>query len=88
MWQEDQHLAFLISEIYRIFCCPSNFISAAARLLAVELPYIVTVISNFFAFTSKCSIKKNIMQYSTIQILGTAVAQWLRRCATNRKVAG
>ena len=29
-----------------------------------------------------------ILVYIYIYILGTAVAQWLRYCATNRKVAG
>ena len=28
------------------------------------------------------------MQFGTVNVLGTAVAQWLRRCATSRKVAG
>ena len=28
------------------------------------------------------------MYRDTVRILGTAVAQWLRCCATNRKVAG
>ena len=28
------------------------------------------------------------LKYCTIYIMGTAVAQWLRRCTINRKVAG
>jgi hypothetical protein len=37
MWQEDPHLVFLISEIYRSFCCPSHYISLTARLVAVDI---------------------------------------------------
>ena len=37
MWQEDQHLTILVSEIYRICCCPNYFISEVVRVLAVEL---------------------------------------------------
>ena len=29
-----------------------------------------------------------VFSFSTVHIWGTAVAQWLRCCATNRKVAG
>ena len=29
-----------------------------------------------------------VLQFIAVIILGTAVAQWLRCCATNRKVAG
>jgi len=35
-----------------------------------------------------CSPNAIIYHKNTIKILGTAVAQWLRCCATNRKVAG
>jgi len=35
-------------------------------------------------YVIKCYIKRNIRPLS----VGTAVAQWLRCCATNRRVAG
>jgi len=37
-------------------------------------------------FTARCDLSFNIIQVSFV--LESAVAQWLRCCATNRKVAG
>ena len=39
----------------------------------------------FFVFTIKLKYKLELLNFVN---LGTEVAQWLRSCATNRKVAG
>jgi len=45
---------------------------------------------NCLTYTTFCLHLSSVTNLITVNILtgGTAVAQWLRHCATNRKVAG
>jgi len=42
---------------------------------------------NFISYVADTALLSNILIY-TPNVQGTTVAQWLRCCATNRKVAG
>ena len=52
------------------------------KVLCKDLPLFLVILFISFGFSGK----KN--SYSTKLLRGTAVAQWLSCCATNRKVAG
>jgi len=56
-----------------IICFPTFFV---ILFCLCRVPFLVRFYTLYFIFLSGCPV------------LGTAVAQWLRRCATNRKVAG
>jgi len=57
-----------------------QYFHSFAILIKISLSYNTPVTLHCFLFL----LFKNIIWF----LLGTALAQWLRRCATNRKVAG
>ena len=60
--------------------CKKTYIFKLYGLSLQHINKFIVMVSNFFT----CYL----YMFHPMSILGTAVAQWLRCCATNRKVAG
>ena len=75
------------NSVINTICMSSQFPTINTPYMATQLAHLYTKSSEFYN-TEFPKQQKSKNYYHNYKHVGTAVAQWLRRCATNLKVAG